>query len=76
MITSVSGQKISDKKLQGLLSQRVTKIKMNDLNLKSDLLKTIQISIQFLFNEKLKNVFYFFTCIVPDYVAHDISKEF
>ena len=22
------------------------------------------------------NTFYFFTCILPDYVAHDITKEF
>ena len=44
--------------------------------LKSDLLKTIQISIQFFFNKKFKNGFYFFTCILPDYVAHDITKEF
>ena len=44
--------------------------------LKSDLLKSIQISIKFFFNKKFKNGFYFFTCILPDYVAHDISKEF
>ena len=46
------------------------------LVVKSDLLKTIQISIKFFFNKKFKNGFYFFTCILPDYVAHDISKEF
>ena len=27
-------------------------------------------------NEKFKEIFYFFTCILPDYVAHDITKEF
>ena len=27
-------------------------------------------------NEKFKFFFYFFVCILPDYVAHDIAKEF
>ena len=49
---------------------------MLQLQLKSDLLKTIQISIQLFLNKKFKNGFYFFTCILPDYVAHDILKEF
>ena len=30
----------------------------------------------FLFSKEFKNRVYFFTCILPDYVAHDISKEF
>jgi hypothetical protein len=42
-----------------------------NLMVKSDLLKTIQISIQFFLNKKFKNGFYFFTCILPV-----ISKEF
>ena len=27
-------------------------------------------------SEKFKKLFYFFTCILPDYVAHDITKDF
>ena len=27
-------------------------------------------------NKKFWKPFYFFTCILPDYVAHDITKEF
>ena len=27
-------------------------------------------------NEKFRNCGYFFTCILPDYMAHDIFKEF
>ena len=28
------------------------------------------------FNKKFKNCVYFFTYILPDYMAHDIPKEF
>ena len=31
---------------------------------------------QFFINKKLKKIFYFFTCILPNYVPHDITKEF
>ena len=31
---------------------------------------------QFFINEKLKKTSYFFTCILPNYVPHEISKEF
>ena len=27
-------------------------------------------------NEKLRNCVYFFACILPDYMAHDIPKGF
>ena len=27
-------------------------------------------------NEKLKKIIYFFTCILPNYVPHEITKEF
>ena len=27
-------------------------------------------------DEKFKKIFYPFTCILPNYVAHDITKEF
>ena len=27
-------------------------------------------------SQNVQNWFYFFTCILPDYVAHDITKEF
>ena len=30
----------------------------------------------FLFSKKFKNCAYFFTCMLPDYMAHDIPKEF
>ena len=29
-----------------------------------------------MFNKKFKNRFYFFTCILPKYLAHDMTKEF
>ena len=35
-----------------------------------------KLKINFLFYKKFKNWSYFFTCISPDYVAHDITKEF
>ena len=44
--------------------------------LKSGDLKSTQNWIWFLFSKKFKNRVHFFTCILPDYVAHDISKEF
>ena len=31
---------------------------------------------QFFINKKLKNMFYFFTCILTNYVPHEITKEF
>ena len=31
---------------------------------------------QFFINEKFKKIFYFFTCILPYYVPHEITKEF
>ena len=31
---------------------------------------------QFFINEKLKNLIYFFTCILPNYMPHEITKEF
>ena len=31
---------------------------------------------QFFINEKLKRLIYFFTCILPNYVPHEIIKEF
>ena len=29
-----------------------------------------------MFNKKFKNRFYFFTCILPEYLAHDMTKGF
>ena len=29
-----------------------------------------------MYDKKFQNCFYFFTCILPDYVAHEIIKEF
>ena len=46
------------------------------LHLKTGDLKTIQIWIQFFFNKKFWILWLFFTCILPDYMAHDIPKEF
>ena len=31
---------------------------------------------QFFINKKLKKIFYIFTCILPNYVPHEITKEF
>ena len=31
---------------------------------------------QFFIKEKLKKTFYFLTCILPNYVPHEITKEF
>ena len=31
---------------------------------------------QFFINKKLKKLFYFLTCILPNYVTHEITKEF
>ena len=39
-------------------------------------LKSTQNWIQYFFNKKFKNHIYFLTCILPDYIAHDVSKEF
>ena len=39
-------------------------------------LKRTQNWIWYLFSKEFKNHVYFFTCILPDYVAHAISKEF
>ena len=37
---------------------------------------TNKFKFNFLFYKKFKNWFSFFTCILPNYVAHDIIKEF
>ena len=39
-------------------------------------LKRRQKYIKHFISEKFRKQFYFFTCILPDYVAHDITKEF
>ena len=39
-------------------------------------LKKIQIESSLLFNKKFRNHFHFSTWILPDYMAHDITKEF
>ena len=44
--------------------------------LKTGDLKSTQHWLRFLFNKKLRNCVYFFTCILPNYVADDITKEF
>ena len=44
--------------------------------LKTGDLKSTQNWIWFFFSKKFKNCVYFFTCILPDYMAHNISKEF
>ena len=31
--------------------------------------------IQNFTNEKFKEIFYFFICMLPDYMAHDITKK-
>ena len=31
---------------------------------------------EFFFDKKIRNCVYFFTCILPDYMAHEIFKEF
>ena len=32
--------------------------------------------INFFINEKFKKIFYLFTCILPIYMPHEITKEF
>ena len=44
--------------------------------LKCGNLKSTQNWKNFLFNKKFGNCLYFFTCIWPDYIAHDMTKEF
>ena len=58
---------------KGLLVTLLIDVKKN---LKTGNLKTIQIWIQFFLNKMIRNRVHFFTCILPHYVAHDISKEF
>ena len=43
--------------------------------LKTGDLKTIQIWIQLFFDKKIRNCVYLFTCILPDYMAHGITKQ-
>ena len=31
---------------------------------------------KFFINEKFKKIFHFFTCILPNHVPHEITKEF
>jgi uncharacterized protein with PIN domain len=35
-----------------------------------------KVSSKNLFMKNAKNKFYFFTCILPDYLSHESSKEF
>ena len=44
--------------------------------LDSDSKRIRQKFYQFFINEKFKKIFYFFTCILPNYVPHEITKEF
>ena len=43
--------------------------------LKTGLLKSPQFSFQFFVCKKFRKWFYFFTCILPDYVVHEITKK-
>ena len=42
----------------------------------SDLKRIRQKFYQFFINEKFKKILNFFTCILPNYVPHEITKEF
>ena len=44
--------------------------------LKTGHLKKRQKYIQIFIKKMFKKMVYFFTCILPDYMAHDITKEF
>ena len=46
------------------------------LMVKTGDLKSTQNWIQFFSNKKFRYCIYFLTCILPDYMAHDILKEF
>ncbi len=59
--------------------QRTAWSLINFLNygqLNSDLKWMLLNCSEFFINEKLKKKSYFFTCILPDYVPHEITKEF
>ena len=43
--------------------------------LKSEQKKQYKTKSIFLFSKKFKKLFYFFTCILPDYLSHEINKE-
>ena len=45
-------------------------------NIKTGDLKTLQIWIQIFFDKKIWNFVYFFTCILPNHMAHNILKDF
>ena len=47
-----------------------------ELYLDSDSKRIRQKFYQFFNNEKFKKILYFFICILPDYVPHEIAKEF
>ena len=45
-------------------------------HLDSDLKRIRQKFYQFFINVKFKKIFNLFICMLPDYMAHDIFKEF
>ena len=47
-----------------------------DLNLDSYSKRMSQKCYQFFINEKLKKISHFFNSILPNYVPHEITKEF
>ena len=47
-----------------------------DLDIDSDSKRIRQKLDQFFINEKFKKIIYFLICILPNYVPHEITKEF
>ena len=52
------------------------KVTVYEIKLDSDSKRIRQKFYQFFINEKVKKILYFFICILPNYVPHEITKEF